>query len=234
MTAQTIPELTRYEYNELCYNSADTLITGGFMYQICDLLYKCGIDVPITDTYDDTIEKAVLEFQKNTKMKETGVLTTNVLQAMIIYAKKMDDIIEGADEETEDLSDEKSISPHFDSFFDEDNFKMHRRSHKDIKIVFGNKSITKTIKDVIMRSVSVEVDTSGNPISEIYEFIARDITESDEINDINKYTTEEEIISKDIQQYDFSSVINNNSNSNSSNTSQSTTDRTHGGGGKRR
>ena len=39
-----------------------------------------------------------------------------------------------------------------------------------------------------MRSVSVEVDTSGNPISEVYEFIARDIKESDEISDINKYT----------------------------------------------
>ena len=206
MMAQSIPELTNYDYNELYYNSADNLITGDFMYQICDLLNKCGIDVQVTNTYNDTIEKAVLEFQKNTKMTETGILTTNVLQAMIVYAKKMDDIIEGADEESEDSENEESTSPHFNSFFDEDNFKMHRRNHKDIKIVFGNKSITKTIKDVIMRSVSVEVDTSGNPISEVYEFIARDVKESDEINDVNKYTGDEVTIS-DLIPYDFSSVI---------------------------
>ncbi len=38
-----------------------------------------------------------------------------------------------------------------------------------------------------MRGVGVEVDTSGNPISETYEFIARDITETDEANDADNY-----------------------------------------------
>ena len=91
-----------------------------------------------------------------------------------------------------------------------------------IKIVFGNKSITKTIKDVFMRSVSVEVDTSGNPVSEVYEFIARDVKESDEINDITKYNGDEDGSSSDIKyQYDFSSIGVSNTN-------------THGGGGHSR
>jgi hypothetical protein len=76
--------------------------------------------------------------------------------------------------------------------------KTHRRNYKDIKIVFGNNTVVKTIKNVFMRSVSVEVDTSGNPISETYEFIAQDIVESDEIMDSSKYLTKEDETSTDI------------------------------------
>lgn len=46
-----------------------------------------------------------------------------------------------------------------------------------------------------MRSVSVQVDTSGNPISEVYNFIARDIKESDANEDINKYIGEDDYLS---------------------------------------
>lgn len=188
MKAQTIPELTNYEYNELHYSSATTLITGSFMYEICDLLDKCGFTVKVTDTYDDTVASAVSDFQSAMNIANTGILTTATLQAMILYASKMSDIIESGEDVSEETINKLTESPHYSSFFDDDNYKMHRRNKKDIKIVFGNNSITKTIKDVYMRSVSVEVDTSGNPISETYEFIARDVVESDEISDINKYT----------------------------------------------
>ena len=63
-----------------------------------------------------------------------------------------------------------------------------------------------------MRSVSVEVDTSGNPISEVYEFIARDIKESDEINDVTRYNGNEDGSSSDIK-YNFSSVGVSNTHS---------------------
>lgn len=188
MIAQTVPELTNYQYNELAYNTATELIVGTFVYQVCDLLDKCYISVDPTNIYDYTLANAVAEFQVIVGMTPTGILTTNTLQAMILYADKMKDVIESGEEISNETVDKLTESPHYNSFFDDDNYKMHRRNHKDIKIVFGNKSITKTIKDVFMRSVTVEVDTSGNPISEIYEFIARDVTESDEINDINKYT----------------------------------------------
>lgn len=205
MIAQTIPELTDYQYNELSYNSAGTLITGSFIYQICDLLNKCGIDIQTTNIYDNTVESAVSQFQQIIGMSNTGILTTDTLQAMIVYADKMSDVIEGDEESLENNESKESSSPHYNSFFNEDNYKTHRKNHKDIKIVFGNKSITKTIKDVFMRSVSIEVDTSGNPISEVYEFIARDIKESDEINDITKYNGEEVTSSSDIK-YNFSFI----------------------------
>lgn len=215
MIAQSISELTNYEYNELYYNSADTLITGNFVYEICDLLNKCGINIQPTNVYDDTVANAVSKFQKSTSMTATGILNTNTLQAMILYSNEMSDVINDDENEEENTVDSLSDSPHYTSFFDNDNYKMHRRNHKDIKIVFGNKSITKTIKDVFMRSVTVEVDTSGNPISEVYEFVARDVKESDEISDINKYNGVEGTAPSDIQ-YNFSTIGVKTTSSNNS------------------
>ena len=222
MIAQSIQELTNYEYNELSYNSAGILITGSFMYHICDLLNKCGIEIQPTNTYNETVENAVREFQQIVEMNNSGILNTNTLQAMIVYADRMSDTIGENTNTSEDSETKKSNSPHYNSFFEDNNYKIHRRNHKDIKIVFGNKSITKTIKDVFMRSVSVEVDTSGNPVSEVYEFIARDIKESDEINDITKYNGDEDGSSSDIKySYNFSSINVDTKN-------------THGGGGHSR
>lgn len=203
--AQTVPELTNYEYNELYYNSAGVLITGNYVGRICFLLNRCEIEVPIIEEYNDVVAEAVSQFQEMAGMPITGILNTATLQAMILYAAKMEDAIDGDDETDNSIVQELSELPHYNSFFDDGNYKMHRRNHKDIKIVFGNKSITKTIKNVFMLSVSVEVDTSGNPISEVYEFIAQDVVESDEITDINKYTETEHATSSDVQ-YDFSSI----------------------------
>ena len=193
MAAQTIPELTNYQYNELSYSKASKPIKGNFVKKICKLLKKCGIKITETNTYDDKVEKAVKKFQKKVEITETGILTTEVYQVMIVYADKINDNIpeDTTVEEDDTIYGSLSQSPHYGTFFADDRYKMHRRNHKDMVIQFGNKSITKTIKDVFMRSVSVEVDTSGNPISEIYEFIARDIKESDEISDANKYNGEE-------------------------------------------
>ena len=189
MIAQTIPELTNYQYNELTYNLSTNLIVGNFMYKVCDLLDKCYINIEPTNVYDYDVANAVAEFQASIGATPTGILTTSLLQSMILYADKVKDEIESGEEVTSGTTVDNLLqSPHYGSFFDDDNYKTHRRNGKDIKIVFGNNSITKTIKNVFMRSVTVEVDTSGNPISEVYEFIAQDVTESDEMNDIKKYS----------------------------------------------
>lgn len=189
MAAQTIPELTNYEYNELAYNSASPMIKGSFVLEVCSLLERCGFNIKSTDEYNNEVAGVVGQFQQITGMSVTGILTTSTYQAMILYAdKNMSNEIN--DDSTGVSSDnlDESNSPHYESFFAQDRYKMFRRNRKDIKIIFGSGSITKTIKDVFMRSVSVEVDTSGNPISEMYEFIARDVKESDEISDAAKYT----------------------------------------------
>ena len=202
MIAQTIPELTNYEYNELSYNSASPMIKGSFVLEVCSLLGRCGFNVKNINEYNEEIAEFVGQFQQISGMAVTGILTTATYQAMILYAEKnMNNEISDDSSGTTSENLDESNSPHYESFFAQDRYKMFRRNHKDIKIIFGSGSITKTIKDVFMRSVSVEVDTSGNPISETYEFIARDIKESDEISDAMKYTGANEDIttSSDIQ-----------------------------------
>lgn len=222
---QTISELTGGIYNELRYNSAVTPYNGPCMTEICLLLGKCGIDISVTDVYDETVEDAVRQFQDMVGMRGTGILNDNTLQAMIYYADRISDIVEESIDEEDGVNTKASDSPHYNSFFDTDKYKLHRRNHKDIKIVLGNNSVVKTIKDVFMRSVTVEVDTSGNPISEVYEFIARDIKESDEISDVTKYNGEEIYASSDIKY-----VFNFHE---SSDDDEVPAEPSHGGGGRR-
>lgn len=202
---QTVPELTGGRYNELRYSAASEPITGSYVGEVCQMLSKCGIDIKSTNEYNETVANGVASFQKQVGISPSGILTNSTWQSMIYYAAKMSDVIEDDSSSSGNTDSAASKSPHFNSFFDTDKFKLHRQNHKDIKIVLGNASVTKTIKDVFMRSVSVEVDTSGNPISETYEFIARDIKESDEISDASKYVGTESSASSDIKYiYNFS------------------------------
>lgn len=206
MAAQSIRELTNNAHNELRYNSAKPLIVGVFMTDVCDMLNKCGVIIDNTSTYDISVEKAVREFQKKAGLSETGVLNNDTWDAMLLASKQMSDIVIPDETVTEEEQEDTSNSPHYQSFFDDDNSKTNRKNHKDIVIQFGNKSITKTIKDVFMRSVTVEVDTSGNPIFEIYEFIARDIKESDEASDASRYTSDQDSSASSDIQYNFNFV----------------------------
>ena len=198
--ASTIEELTGGRYSELVYYLKDDIeIKGDFIISIRAMLKKCDINtVGFGNVYDLTLERAVQSFQAQIGMSPSGVLDNTTWQSMILYSNKYSDIIEDDTEQNETEDVEVSESPHYNSFFDVANMKTHRRNYKDIKIVFGNNTIVKTIKNVFMRSVSIEVDTSGNPISETYEFIAQDIVESDEAMDSNKYLTKEDVTSTDI------------------------------------
>lgn len=189
--ASTIQELTGGLYSELVYRITSP-IAGTFMGQVREVLRKCDLNTSASsNVYNLQVQQAVMEFQGKMQMPATGILNNATWQTMLAYASKYSDIINGT---AANLSDDEIVvtkTPHFSPFFDEENVKTHRRNGKDIKIVFGNNSVVKVLKNVYMRSVSVEVDTSGNPISEIYEFIAQDIKESDEPMDANKYTAPE-------------------------------------------
>lgn len=208
----TISELTNYQYRELVYNSASEPLQYTFIAEVCELLNKAmGQTNAVSTIYDlDTAER-VAQFQDLVGMNETGILNDTTLQTLVLYVDKhTSDTIEGDDTE-EEIYEEESLSPHYNSFFSEGRYKTHRQNRKDIKIVFGQGSIKKTIIDVFMRSVSVEVDTSGNPVSEIYEFIARDIKESDELSDYDKYNSGLENLTapSDVQhiEYDFTEYV---------------------------
>lgn len=193
MAKSTIQELTNNLYSELRYDSASSdTITGPFVLEVCSMLNKCGIDCPSKNSYDFDVSNAVANFQRQYMGSGTGVLTNATWQAMMLYVKKNNpDEVEGNAEFGNGNSEalDASDNPHYIPFFNRDNFRTHRRNRKDIEIIFGSGSIKKTIKDVFMRSSTVEVNTSGEPIAEVYEFIARDVQESDEIMDAYRYGT---------------------------------------------
>lgn len=167
--------------------------SGSYMLAIRDLINKAGIDIynkysyEDINEYDEGVEQCVMEFQKSQGIKETGIIDDFTLNALINVSNNLSDIIysEGVEDTTIDTT--ISNNPHFDSFFSNDNLKEARKNNQDIVISLGNNTITKTIHNVYMRGVSTEYDTSGNPISETYEFIGQDLTESDETMDMNKY-----------------------------------------------
>ena len=205
---QRIEELTKNKYNELYYRPGNQ-ISGKFIKNIKDMLKKCNVPVdPLGDGYDLNLEEAVMEFQKRNNMTMTGILDNVTWQTMIMYSRRHPDIIPQEANKKEEPEEQESKLRHYNSYFNTENYKQHRQNMKDIKIVFGNNSITKVIKNVFMRSVSVEVDTSGNPVSEVYEFIAEDIYESDEINDIIKIN--EKSISSNSRVKNKNEIVNRN------------------------
>lgn len=65
-----------------------------------------------------------------------------------------------------------------DSFFNSNNTDLLRQDDIDISITYGtNQTHKKTIKSAKFRSIGQQIDANGNPIYEIYEFIAKDLLE---------------------------------------------------------
>lgn len=168
------------------------------------LLDQAGIDMNAyeiedgEDTFDYGVEEAVKKFQKeemgmSPNDPSYGIVNDDTINALLAVSDNMSDLIynenvpdDGSGNGT-DTGTADNDNPHFGSFFGEGNEKLGRQNGTEIKIILGDKHIIKRLHNVVMRSVTTEFDTSGNPIAEVYEFIAQDLTESDEINDIGKY-----------------------------------------------
>lgn len=190
MANPTVKEFTNDKFIEMTYGD-----TGEYVIAIRDLLSKSGIDVYAkypTDTphnFDEGLEQAVMEFKATQGISNptSSIINDETLNALLNVSNNMSDIVYADGAESTSIDTTTTGDPHYDSFFSNNNLKETRKNQTDIKITVGNSTITKTIHNVYMRSVSTEFDTSGNPISEVYEFIAQDLTESDEYADQEKY-----------------------------------------------
>ena len=179
-------------------------------FVISTLLNRAGFSVPVVgeDLKEITprLKEGIKEFQQSLGLTPADGSVNNTTLDFLRNAANQEHpntIKEGGERYDGNFNDDNASSdPHYSSFFDEHNGKTFRQNGKNIKIVFGEGHYTKCIIDVIMRSQSVEVNTSGEPISEVYEFIARDITESDESSDIDKYLTDVSKKSTDVK-YNF-------------------------------
>lgn len=197
----SIRDLTHGQFSSLGYDSTGNNYSGPLVQEVVNLIDRAGGDVTNTKVraVGSAFRNIILNYQKKFKLLKTGILDDNLLHDIYKRANS------GANNEINDSSNDNSdnnnsassdlYDAHYDPFFLNNSSKVYRKNHKDIVISFGDGANTKTIKDVFMRSVSVQVDTSGNPISETYNFIARDIKESDASEDYNKYVGEESKLS---------------------------------------
>lgn len=193
----SIKDLTNGQFSSLEYDSTGNNYSGPLVQKIVDLIDRAGGDVTNTrvSTIGSVFRNIILNYQKKYGLKQTGVLDDELLHDIYNRAKALanNEITEDSqsdDEEDNNSSSSNIYDAHYDPFFLNNSDKVFRKNHKDIIISLGDNANTKIIKDVFMRSVSVQVDTSGNPISETYNFIARDIKESDTSEDSNKYIGE--------------------------------------------
>lgn len=198
----TIRALTNGQYSALGYDSTGNNYAGPLVQEIVNLIDRAGGDVTNTrvSTVGSVFRDIILNYQKKYGLRQTGVLNDDLLHDIYNRAStnannEVNDTDSNTDNNNTDFANADVYDAHYDPFFLNNSSKVFRKNHKDIIISLGDGANVKTIKDVFMRSVSVQVDTSGNPISETYTFIARDIKESDASEDYNKYIGEESELS---------------------------------------
>lgn len=196
----TIYSMTNGEYHSLRYDAAGDNYSGPLVQQIIQHISKAGVDVTNTrvDTVGTVFRDIVLAYQEKFDLPRTGIVDDELLRDIYKRSNQTasseitdDDYEYDTENAINELPESDVYDAHYDPFFLNNSSKVYRKNHKDIVISLGNGANTKVIKDVFMRSVSVQVDTSGNPISETYNFIARDIKESDASEDNLKYIGEE-------------------------------------------
>lgn len=199
----SIKDLTNGQYSTLSYNSSGDNYAGPLVNDIVRLIDRAGSDVTNTQvsSVGSTFKNIVMNYQKANNLPVTGIVDDDLLHDIYRRAneKSNNEIIDTSDFDSQynasELESSVVADAHYDPFFLNNSGKVYRKNHKDIIISLGNGANTKTIKDVFMRSVSVQVDTSGNPVTEVYSFIARDVKESDAPEDVNKYIGDSEELS---------------------------------------
>lgn len=164
---------------------------GEYVKEIRDYLNTLGFDTYKNSTnptvFDVNLENAVKDFQKKYNLPQTGSINNESLNKLINQSNTVSGTIYSTTSNNVYVDTMETDDPHYDSFFSRKYSKKTRKNNQDIIITLGNNTIHRKLHNVYMRSVSVEFDTSGNPISEVFSFIAQDLTESDEPYDANKY-----------------------------------------------
>lgn len=217
-----------FDYSDLMYpirydnnvdpNRNSSRDKGDYINEIVKMFKQAGINI---SNYDGSgalnlaFDKIVKNYQKKHNLPVDGAVTFNLLKNVedTINKSNPEKIEDDTPASTQDITEEDAedddlYDPHYEPFFLNTSGKVYKRNRKDIIISIGDGTVIKRIKDVYMRSVSTEFDTSGKPISEVYQFIARDVKESDAPEDDNIYIGEDDILqaSSDIK-YNFDDLF---------------------------
>ena len=179
------------------YKAGQTAMTDDSLIDIGRQLVSLGyLSIrEVGNAYTYTYYQAVRAFQKDhcPHSASDGILTPELLSAIQqVSPQKLsetqkarggapagDTITQSSAKASSTVSENEK-----DSFFSTSNKTLLRRHGYSILVEIGdNEQYLKAIVDVRLRSKSISVDASGNPIAEVYEFIARDIRENTESTD---------------------------------------------------
>lgn len=143
--------------------------------RLCSLNY---LNITYVDGYFGTdTDKAVRKYQTDNSLTATGKVDRITWNKLFDINEVASSSVNTADEESNAFT---YGSNNKNSFFRNDRKQVLRKNGTDIVIVLGDNHRKKTIKDVIYRSKSFVLNAGGEPIAETYEFIARDLIESEE------------------------------------------------------
>lgn len=123
-------------------------------------------------------EKAVKSFQRGIGLNSNGIVDKSTWDKLFENSLAEDAATEPTNTETEVASDIGSNNN--SSFFNSSRKQSLRKNGTDIIIKFGSEHRTKTLKQVVYRTKSVVINAGGEPIAETYDFIAKDLIESEE------------------------------------------------------
>lgn len=122
-------------------------------------------------------EKAVKSFQKRIGLNSNGIVDKTTWDKLFENSIAED----VATESNNNTSESSGVgSNNNSSFFNSSRKQSLRKNGNDIIIKFGNEHRIKTLKQVVYRSKSVIINAGGEPIAETYDFIAKDLIESEE------------------------------------------------------
>ena len=139
----------------------------------------------ITGYYDMDTKKAYMKHQRNNNVTPTGEFETETFkneQKEIsnndgkLYSSELYNL--NSRGVAKNINNDKDTMEDCNTFFNDNKTNMLRQGNVEIGITYANsKRQKKKITGVKFRSVSQVIDSSGEPIAEVFEFVGKDLKE---------------------------------------------------------
>lgn len=133
----------------------------------------------VIDYYSIATENAVIRYQKYKKLVPTGRVNKETFKALFKSNAEFED--EDINKNVDDNTTKQYGDNNNDTFFSNNSDTIMRSNNNDITITYGEGNKSKTLKNVIFKSKTQAIDPNDGSLVDEYEFIARDLKETEDI-----------------------------------------------------
>lgn len=151
----------------------DNPMSGSEIYLIKKRLEFLGyLNEVNNDIYDNDTKAAIKKYQSDNKISVTGAVDDDTYSSLFKERS-----IANVDVSSFSLSrsgDKQQQEE--EKFFDENKSDLFRKGDLEIKIKYGKGQVT-TLQKVKLYNKDQMIDSNGEPIYDVYQFIAQDIKE---------------------------------------------------------